>query len=267
MKSMVNRFKKWCKTNLGCAVILWAVILALVMWVCTTIHTHETIQAELTQKIEEMEKTLKETKKDLSEKTQENVILKENVTVYEQLIKDYAKELEELNEYKKEKEQEERQKKLKEMKNNPKTPTLDFLPYLQGDFEENLRLMSIVIYHEAENSSDEEQQLQGLVLLNRCFHPYSFSDGNGNIESAIFKDDRQYPWSTRGIENDQPNERNIANARAVLTGQVLDTPNIKGMTRDVEYANTTKQGTGVYCQIWNPGAAKGGKWVYFCYGP
>lgn len=157
--------------------------------------------------------------------------------------------------------------KLEEMKNNPLTPTIDFLPYLQGDFETNVRYIAIVIEKESGGASDEEQQMQGLVAVGRAFHPYSFSDGQGNLLSVILCKDAndfyQYPWAKYGIDDIEPSEQALKNARAVLTGDVLDTPNIRGVTRNVEYANTSPLGYETYCKIWNEPMQR---WVYFDYG-
>jgi len=158
--------------------------------------------------------------------------------------------------------EEEKSLSLEEMKNNPLTLILDFLPYLQGTFEENLQTMAELIYMESQGNTDLEQQLQGLVLLGRSFYPGGkyFSDGTGSLESALFWEG-QYPWAAKDISWIKPDEQSYRNAKAVLTGNVLDSELTKGITRNVVYANTVPQGSGIYTTT----IAYNGDVVYFCY--
>lgn len=264
MSNIVERCKVWIEAHSKEIAFFMAIVFACSVQV-SKLQARVRRERKLTQTIEELEQKLEmteqdleETKKDLSQKTQENVVLREDVFVYEKLIEQYAKEIEELRELKEKMDKE----KLERMREDPWTPTLDFLPYLPGDFEENVRLMATVMYKEAGNGSDEEQQLQGLVLLGRVFDPYAYPDEIGDLRKVVFAKN-QYPWAAKGIDGIVPTEQCIKNARAVLTGDVLDTPNIKGMTRNVKFANTTPLGYETYCKVWNESSQV---WVYFDYG-
>lgn len=110
--------------------------------------------------------------------------------------------------------------------------------------DEELYMMSHLIYAEAGNQSDKAQRYAGSVVLNRIKHP----NYPNTMKGVIFQRG-QYSCTWDGNYQKTPSQKAINNAIYVLEhGSILP--------KNVVYQAQFKQGSGVYEQIGN---------TYYCY--
>lgn len=117
--------------------------------------------------------------------------------------------------------------------------------------DEELDIMSRVIYAEAGSDwiSDEQQQLVGMVVMNRV----KDSRFPNTIKEVVFQKG-QYACTWDGNFNKTPNKRAIENAKCVLEGKVECPEN-------VIFQAEFKQGKGVYKVFKSKYST-----TYFCFG-
>lgn len=110
--------------------------------------------------------------------------------------------------------------------------------------EDELYMLSHLIYAEAGGEGDTHQRYVGSVVLNRMKHP----DYPNTMKGVIFQKG-QYSCTWNGHYEKTPSKQAIENAKYVLTyGSVLPA--------NVIYQAQFRQGSGVYKQMGN---------TYFCY--
>ena len=133
---------------------------------------------------------------------------------------------------------------------DPDSTLEDLLPYLTGNYTDNLEILAHIIHAEAEGSSDIEQQLVGTVVIYRAFtSAYGVRteyDNIGSLEAVIYAPNQYSESLENGRFFEEPEEECYRNAAAVLSGETLDdTP------RNVLYQATFLQGDGVYMDLNN----------------